>query len=83
MKFEREIWRAALLRLLSECKATQSYAFWIFCMWSRAATSWTQQTGRTIQHLHNSEVEEVLEGTQTQLPITQQHWPPLINEHIF
>lgn len=44
---------------------------------------WTLQSARTIQHLHNSEVEEVLEDTQTQLPITQQHWPPLINEHIF
>lgn len=44
---------------------------------------WTLQTARTIQHLHNCEVEEVLEGAQTQLPITQQDWPPLINEHIF
>lgn len=42
----------------------------------------TLQSARTIQHLHDSEVEEVLEDTQTQLPITQQHWPPLINEHV-
>lgn len=45
--------------------------------------SWRLQTARTVQHLHDSEVEEVLEGTQAQLSITQQHWPPLVNEHIF
>lgn len=39
-------------------------------------------TGRTVHHLHDGEVEELLEGPQTQLAVTQQHRPALINENV-
>lgn len=45
--------------------------------------NWTRPCARTIQHLHDGEAEEVLEDTQTQLALTQQHRPALINEHVF
>lgn len=37
---------------------------------------------RTIHHLYYSDVEELLKNLQTQLPVTQQHWPSLIYKHI-
>lgn len=41
-----------------------------------------ENSERTVHHFHDGEVEELLQGPQTQLAVAQQHRPALVNEHV-
>lgn len=41
-----------------------------------------ENSERTVHHFHDGEVEELLQGPQTQLAVAQQQRPALVNEHV-